>query len=121
MALSLHDLHADVAWVVIVANAAVGLWALGAHWWAPLRVQAMWAAIVVAEVSIFVQVALGVANLAGNRAPGDDFHIFYGFVALITVGILYGYRTQLRAYAYLLYGWGSLFLMGLCIRAMLLA
>ena len=90
---------------------------------APLLVQMSlsFGNVIAAEASIFIQVALGVANLAGNRAPGDDFHIFYGFVALVTVGILYGYRNQVRAWAYLLYGLGGLFLMGLCIRALLLA
>lgn len=119
--MSVASIHADFAWVVIIANAIVGLWSLGAHQWAPLRVPQLWWFVAFAEVTIFVQVAFGVANLAGERAPGDDFHIFYGFVALVTVGILYGYRNQLRAYAYLLYGWGSLFLMGLAIRALLLA
>jgi hypothetical protein len=45
--------------------------------------------------------------------------MFYGFVAIITVAILYSYRNSLRAWQYLLYGGGSLFLMGLGIRAVL--
>ena len=45
--------------------------------------------------------------------------MFYGFVAIISVAILYSYRTQLRHKLYLLYGGGGLFLMGLGIRAML--
>ena len=119
--MSVSSIHANFAWVVIFANAIAGVWSLGAHRGGALRVRALGWFISAAEVTIFIQVALGVANLAGGRAPGNDFHIFYGFVALITVGILYGYRNQLRAYAYLLYGWGSLFLMGLAIRALLLA
>ena len=119
--MSVASIHADVAWVVIFANAIAGVWSLGAHQWAALRVPAMWWFVAAAEVTIFVQVAIGVASLAGDRAAGNDFHIFYGFFALLTVGILYGYRNQLRAYGYLLYGWGSLFLMGLAIRALMLA
>jgi hypothetical protein len=46
--------------------------------------------------------------------------MFYGFVAIITVGILYSYRQQLRRHLYLLYGFGGVFLMGLAIRAMVL-
>ena len=48
----------------------------------------------VVELAIFVQVALGVAwSAAGLVAP--QFHMFYGFVAIIAVGIIYSYRAQL--------------------------
>ena len=45
--------------------------------------------------------------------------MFYGFVAIITVGLIYSYRQQMEKQKYLLYGLGGLFLMGLAIRAML--
>jgi hypothetical protein len=45
--------------------------------------------------------------------------MFYGFVAIIAVAIIYSYRIQMRHRLYLLYGLGSLFVMGLGIRAML--
>jgi hypothetical protein len=45
--------------------------------------------------------------------------MFYGFVAIISVAILYAYRSSLRANLYLLYGLGGLFLMGLGIRAVI--
>ena len=48
------------------------------------------------------------------------FHAFYGFVAIISVAIIYSYRAQMRHRLYLLYGFGSLFIMGLGIRAMVL-
>ena len=44
-----------------------------------------------------------------------QFHAFYGFVALATIGIVYSYRHQLREHLYLLYGLGGLFLMGLAL------
>lgn len=47
------------------------------------------------------------------------FHAFYGFVAIIAVAIVYSYRAQMRHRLYLLYGFGSVFIMGLGIRAML--
>jgi hypothetical protein len=70
-------------------------------------------------VAIFVQVALGVGLVAGEGIEAPQFHMFYGFVALITVGLIYSYRAQLARHRYLLYGFGGLFLMGLAIRAML--
>ncbi len=45
--------------------------------------------------------------------------MFYGFVAIISVGLIYSYRAQMEKYRYLLYGGGGLFLMGLGIRAVL--
>jgi hypothetical protein len=43
--------------------------------------------------------------------------MFYGFLTIISVGIIYSYREQLRDRLYLLYGLGGLFIMGLGIRA----
>jgi hypothetical protein len=107
--------------MVVLGNALAGLWALGAHWLPALRGRALWWFTVVAEVAIFVQVALGVGLVAGEGLEAPQFHLFYGFVAIIAVGILYSYRQQLAPWRYLLYGFGGLFLMGLGIRAMLVA
>lgn len=109
--------HNAWAWVVVGTNAVVGLWALAAHWWAPARRTALWWAIGAAEVTIVIQVMLGVYMVAGEQRHPDSFHMFYGFVALITVAIIFAYRHTLRPWMYLLYGWGSLFLMGLALRA----
>lgn len=119
--MTLRHLHADFAWVVVVTNAAVGLWALAAHYRDRLRVPALWRATVVAEVTIVVQVALGVALVAIKHIEVAQFHAFYGFVALATVGIIYSYRQQVAAHRYLLYGLGGLFLMGLALRAIVIS
>jgi hypothetical protein len=118
---SLRDLHVAGAWVVIVANALVGAWALAAHRVEGLRTPWLWRATVAAEVAIFVQVGLGVAALEVDDLQPQRFHEFYGFVALFTVGLIYSYRAQLRDRLYLLYGLGGLFLMGLAIRAFYLS
>jgi len=47
--------------------------------------------------------------------------MFYGFVAVLSVALIYSYRAQMEKYRYLLYGFGGLFLMGLGIRAVLVA
>ena len=69
--------------------------------------------------TVFVQVILGVTMVAGQKIEAPKFHMFYGFVAIISVAIIYAYRDQMKAYRYLLYGGGGLFLMGLGIRAMI--
>jgi hypothetical protein len=114
---SLRVLHADFAWVVVLTNAAVGAWALAAHYRIPLRGRWLWRATVVAELTIVVEVCLGVALVAVQDLDVASFHAFYGFVALATVGIIYSYRHQLEGHLYLLYGLGGLFLMGLALRA----
>jgi hypothetical protein len=116
--LDLHDLW---SWVVVIGNGLAGAWCLGAHWVPALRVKALWVAVVIVQVTIFVQVALGVYMVAAQGIEAPAMHMFYGFISLVTVGILYAYRSQLRAQTYLLYGFGGLFLMGLGIRAMFLA
>ena len=116
--MTLRQVHADFAWVVIVTNAAVGLWAIGAHYRGGLRTRWLWPATIAAEVTIFVQVALGVALVALDDLDVAQMHAFYGFIALATVGIVYSYRQQVAAHRYLLYGLAGLFLMGLAIRAL---
>lgn len=113
--------HADWALLVIFSNLLVGLWSLGAHWLAPLRVKQLWWAVIAAQATIFVQVVLGVylVSAGGLTAPG--MHMFYGFIGIITIAIIYSYRTQLKAWMYMLYGLGSLFIVGLMLRAYFLA
>jgi hypothetical protein len=118
----LRDLHVGFAWVMILGNGLAGIWALGAHWLPALRTRALWWYVVVAEVTIFVQVAMGVGLVAGEGIDPPQFHLFYGFVAIIAVGILYSYRSTspwVRQHQFVVYGLGSLFLMGLGIRALL--
>lgn len=115
----LRSVHESFSWFVIIGNALAGSWALAANWIQPLRTRALWWFIVIVELSIFVQVGMGVAMVAGQGIKAPKFHMFYGFVAIIVVGLIYSYRHQLSEKKYLLYGFGGLFLMGLGIRAML--
>jgi hypothetical protein len=118
-ALALLELHQNWAWFVIIGNGLAGLWALLAHWHTPLRSRALWWFTALAELTIFVQVVLGVALVNKEKLEFPEFHAFYGFVAIMAVAIIYSYRHQMRHRLYLLYGLGGLFLMGLGIRAML--
>ncbi|MCX6527162.1 MAG: hypothetical protein NTU52_04140 [Actinobacteria bacterium] len=119
LSLMLVDLHKSWAWVVIFGNALAGIWALGAHKLPQLRSRALWWFTAAVQLSIFVQVAMGVALVNRYKLEFPQFHAFYGFVAIIVVAIIYSYRAQLKKKVYLLYGFGGLFLMGLSIRAML--
>ena len=116
---TLLAIHEGWAWVVIIGNGMAGLWALGALRWPSLRTRALWWFTAFVEFAVFVQVGLGVGLVAGQKIQAPKFHMFYGFVAIIAVGIIYSYRHQLRHKLYLLYGLGGLFVMGLGIRALL--
>ena len=118
--LTLLGLHEGVAWFLILSNAAVGLWALGAQWRPRLRSPALWWATGVAEVSVFVQAVIGVVLVRSEDVELDDMHALYGFSGIVAVGIVYSYRQQLAERKYLLYGLGGLFIMGLGIRNMFL-
>ncbi len=85
-----------------------------------LRGRAVWAATIAAEVAILLQVVLGVAMFTSGDYPGlARFHMFYGFVAFVTVALAYSYRAQLKGRVEMLYGFTGLFLMGVGIRAVL--
>ena len=118
---TLRDIHEGLAWVMVVGNGLAGVWALAAHRADALRGRALWWFTALVQVVIAVQVTLGVGLVAGQDIEPPQFHLFYGFVALITVGIVYSYRQSLRPHRHLLYGFAGLFLMGLGIRAMIVA
>lgn len=114
----LTTLHQINAWIMIVSNAIAGLWCLGAHFRPELRSKWLWRFVIAAQLTIFLQAFLGVAVIASKKLEPPKFHMLYGFSAIVAVGILYSYRPQVKKrYEYLLYGLGSLFIMGLGIRA----
>ena len=119
--MTLRTVHEWWAWVMVVSNGLAGAWALGAHRLPMLRGRALWWFTAAAQIAVSVQVTLGAIMIGGQGIEAPPFHVFYGFVALMAVGIIYSYRQQVAAYRYLLYGLGGLFLMGLGIRAMFLA
>ncbi|MEO1057633.1 MAG: hypothetical protein AAFY28_12025 [Actinomycetota bacterium] len=118
----LLDLHEGIGWFLIVSNAVVGTWALLAYWQPRLRVRVLWWCIAAAQLSTFAVAIVGVLLVNRYDLELDDFHALYGFSAIVAVGILYAYRNSpfVRGKEHLLYGFGSLFIMGLGIRNLFL-
>lgn len=104
--------------MAIVANGLAGLVALGAWRVARLRGRVVWWCTIAAESAMLLQVLVGVVLFA-NDDEVARFHMFYGFVAFLTVGLAYSYRAQMRGRLEMLYGLVGLFLMGVGIRAVL--
>jgi hypothetical protein len=105
--------------VAIVGNALAGLVALAAWRRPSLRGRWVFACTAAAEVALLVQVATGAALVSSKRYTVPRFHMFYGFVGFITVGIVYSSRDSMRGRLEMFYGIIGLFLMGVGIRAVL--
>ena len=77
----------------------------------------------IAQLTVFAQAITGTVLMARDDLEPAPLHALYGFSAVIAVGILYSYRTSpfMRHKQYLLYAIGSLFIMGLGLRELVLA
>ncbi len=117
---SIRSFHDSTAWILVASNGLAGLWALGAHFLPRLRHRTIWGAVVVAEAVVITQVILGVL-LQTSENIDPDRHQLYGFSAFISIGLIYAYRNEMKDRPYLLYGLGSLWIMGLGLRAILLS
>jgi hypothetical protein len=117
----LFDIHRAWGYAAIVANFLAGVYTLAAWKWPRFRTRWLWWPTIVAESMMMVQVGLGVLLVSAQHYDPPRFHMFYGFVAFITVGLLYSYRYVWRARGLmeLAYGLGGIFIMGLGIRAVL--
>jgi hypothetical protein len=115
----IRNIHGVVSWAFIVSNGLVGIWALAAHQWPTLRRKAGWIAVGIAQTIIMLQVGLGVV-LQTSEDIESGRHQLYGFAAFMSIGIIFAYRNEMRDRPHLLYGLGSLWLMGLGLRAIYL-
>jgi len=117
----LLELHKWWGYSAIVANFLAGAYTLAAWRWTRLRNRWLWWPTIVAEAMMMIQVLLGVLLVSVQHFKPVRFHMFYGFVAFITVGLLYSYKYvwKARGWMELAYGLGGLFIMGLGIRAVL--
>jgi len=118
---ALRSFHGVWGYVAIVANGLAGIAALVAWRWKRFRGRWLWWTVIAAEAALMLQVLVGVILVSSKDYTAPRFHMFYGFVAFLTVGIAYSYRRQMRGRRELFYGLIGLFLMGVGIRAVLQA
>jgi hypothetical protein len=118
---ALRRFHGDWGYVSIVANAIAGIVMFVAWRWEQYRKKWTWWVTIAAEAAILLQVLTGVVLVSSHKYTVARFHMFYGFVAFITVGLAYSYRYQMQGRLELLYMLVGFFLMGVGIRAVLQA
>ncbi|MDW3213762.1 MAG: hypothetical protein R8G01_07195 [Ilumatobacteraceae bacterium] len=118
----LHDAHEINGWLLIGLNALAGVWCLAAYRFAAVRGRAVWIFVAIAQLTAFTQAVIGALLANRDGVELDDMHALYGFSAIIAVAIMYSYRTSpfLKGKELLLYGGGSLFVMGLGLRNLVL-
>src|SRR5690348_5773530 len=93
----LRRFHGDWGYIAIVMNALSGLYALAAYRWPKLRGRPVWIGVVVAEAALMLQVLTGTILVSSKKYKAPGLHMFYGYVAFITVGLLYSYKYVWRA------------------------
>lgn len=116
------QIHEVNAWLLIALNAAVGVWCLVAYRWPRVGGRPVWAGVIIAQLTTATQAITGALWARAAEIEIDDMHMLYGVSALVAVGIMYSYRTSgfMKGKEYVLYGLGSLFVMGLGIRNLVL-
>jgi hypothetical protein len=121
---TLLDFHKVWGYVAIVANAIVGVaalvvWQVRRRRDRHPRERWLWYSTIAAEAALMLQVLVGTILVAAGHYKPVRFHMFYGFVAFLTVGLAYQYRRSMRGRLEMFYGFVGLFLMGLGIRALM--
>ena len=80
----------------------------------------LWCVMAAVEAgSVRLSFASGAILVASKDYSAPKIHMFYGFLAFLTVGFAYQYRHSMRGRREMLYGLVGLFIMGLGIRAVL--
>ena len=118
---ALFDFHRVWGYVAIVMNAIAGVIALVAWRRRRLRGRLVWVSTIVAEGALLLQVLVGTILVVSKDYVAPRFHMFYGFVAFVTIGLAFAYRGEMRGRREMFYGFVGLFLMGLGIRAVMQA
>ena len=103
--------------MAIAANAVAGVAGLAA--WQRPALRGCWVPLVTAaaHAALLVQVTTGAVVESSTRYAVDRIHIFYGFLAFVTVGIVAASRDHMRDRQELFLGLAGLFLMGVALRA----
>ena len=120
--MSLVDIHARLGNTALYYAIILALWGL----WRVIRKQGVdsnyWGALLIGEILIILQGALGAYLWLSGARPGRSIHILYGIVAAITIPAIYAYtKGNQDRRVMLIYGVALLAVVGIIIRAIMTA
>jgi hypothetical protein len=110
-------LHVLIARALVLYYALVGLWGIVL---AVRRVPlgpAYRGALLIGVALGVAQLLVGLALVLVGTRPRDDLHYLYGLSIVVTLPLVHQYLAGRRLPPTLAYGLGSLFMMGLALRA----
>jgi hypothetical protein len=113
-------LHGRIALSAVIFAFALGAWGT----WNFLRGQGVspsyWGALIIGEILMLVQGAIGVLLVIAGERPGDLLHFLYGVLVALTWPAVYVYtKAQTGRSEGGFYTLAALFIFGLAIRAIM--
>ena len=113
----MDGLHVLLSRVLVLYYALVGVWGVFLAVRRAGLDPAFRGALLIGVGVAVVQVVVGLALLGLGRRPRDALHYLYGLSILVTLPLVHQYLAGRRLAPTLAYGFGSLFMMGLALRA----
>jgi heme A synthase len=111
--------HDRLATTIVLFFAVVGLWGLLEFFRGGQLGGNIAGALVMGQVLIVVQGALGMMLFVWGDRPNDMVHLLYGFTAALVLPFVWSYvRDRAPRQGLLLYSLVALFIVGLAIRGM---
>jgi hypothetical protein len=113
----METLHLLLGRSVVFFFLICGVWGLLGHF-KKLPVDGRYySTLVLAELLVVAQAALGIVLVLLGRSPLSELHFLYGGLSVVLLPVAYNYATQRRWSAPLVCGLTTLFIFGLAIRA----
>jgi hypothetical protein len=96
LARRMKDVHAIVGIATVFLNVAAAVWG-GVAWMRGIPSVTFWYALRVAQLSVVLEVVLGVVRLAQGAKPPDSLHYVYGVAPLVVALVTEAMRATAGA------------------------
>jgi len=112
-------MHDRMAVSMLLFMAAVGLWGMWSFLRGGIMEGSLSGALIIGQVLIGIQGALGMVLFLGHHRPQETVHILYGIAAFVTMPFVWSYvRERAPRQGLFFYSLAALFIAGLAIRGM---
>ncbi len=106
-----------MAITMLLFMGAVGLWGMWSFLRGGVMEGSLSGALIIGQVLIGIQGALGMVLFTNHERPADSVHILYGIAAFVTMPFVWSYvRERHPRQGLFFYSLAALFIMGLSIR-----